>query len=362
MSQKKLRVVHYVNQFFGQIGGEDKAGVGFSVREEPVGPGVALQGALGDAAEIVATVICGDNYYSKDLEGASVEGLRLVEKYQPDLFFAGPAFAAGRYGVACGSMCKVIGEELGIPVVSGMYEENPGVAMYQKYAFIVKTGNSARGTVESMGKMVKLGLKLMSGETNERLVLDEVLPRPQDYDYFSRIIIRNEYTEQTAAERSIDLLLAKFKGEPFESDVVMPVFEPVDPPDAVKDLSKIELGLVSDGGLVPKGNPDGFSGRGNLRWTTYEIDEFLPEDYSKVDYEIVHTGYFPVEVLENPNRLVPVSAIRELVEQGRLGKLHPTFFSTSGNATVSRGCGEMGVAIAAELKERKVDAVLLTST
>jgi glycine reductase complex component B subunit gamma len=362
MTQKKLKIVHYLNQFFGQIGGEDKADVGFSVREEPVGPGMALRNALGDKAEIVATVICGDNYYSRDLKGASAEGLGLVEKYQPDLFFAGPAFAAGRYGVACGSMCKAVGENLGIPVVTGMFEENPGVAMYQKYAYIIKTGNSARGMVEAVGKMAKLGLKLVSGELNEHLILDEVRPRPQDYDYFSRIVIRNEYTEKSTAERSVDLLLAKLKGEPFASDVVMPVFERIDPPAAIKDLSKIELGLVSDGGLVPKGNPDGFSGRGNLRWSTYEIADFLPEDYSKVDYEIVHTGYFPVEVLENPNRLVPVDAIREQVAAGKVGTLHPTFFSTSGNATVSRGCTDMGAEIAAELKKREVDAVILTST
>ncbi len=362
MTQKKLRVVHYLNQFFGQIGGEDKADVGFSVKEGPLGPGMALKNALGDQAEIVATVICGDNYYSKDLENTSKEGVELVKQYEPDLFFAGPAFHAGRYGVACGSMCKNVGESLGIPVITGMFEENPGVNMYQKYAYIIKTGNSARGMVEAMNKMAKLGLKLVSGELNEHLVLDEVRPRPSEYDYFSRIIIRNEYTKQITAERCLDLLLAKIKGEPFESDVVMPVFERIEPPAAIPDLSKIELALVSDGGLVPKGNPDGFSGRGNLRWTTYEIEDFLPEDYSKVDYEIVHTGYFPVEVLENPNRLVPVEAIREQVAAGKVGKLHPTFFSTSGNATVSRGCAEMGVEIAAELKNRGIDAVILTST
>lgn len=362
MPEKKLRVVHYLNQFFGQIGGEDQAQVGFSLREEPVGPGMALKNALGDKAEVVATVICGDNYFSKDVEGASSEGLALVEKYQPDIFIAGPAFAAGRYGVACGAMCKAVGEKLGVPVISGMYEENPGVAMYQKYAYIIKTGNSARDMVQAMGKMVKLGLQLASGELNPHLVLDEARPRPQEYDYFSCLVIRNEYTEKTTAERSLDLLLAKLKGEPFVSDVTMPVFELVEPPPAIADLSKIELALVSDGGLAPKGNPDGFSGRGNLRWATYEIDEFLPPDYSKVDYEIVHTGYFPVEVLANPNRLVPVDALREVVAQGKLGKLHPTFFSTSGNATVSRGCGEMGTQIAAELKDRGIEAVLLTST
>jgi len=43
-----LKVVHYINQFFGQIGGEDKADTPPLVKEGPVGPGLALQQALGD--------------------------------------------------------------------------------------------------------------------------------------------------------------------------------------------------------------------------------------------------------------------------------------------------------------------------
>lgn len=40
METRKWRVVCYVNQFFGQIGGEDMAHVGFSVKDKPVGPAV----------------------------------------------------------------------------------------------------------------------------------------------------------------------------------------------------------------------------------------------------------------------------------------------------------------------------------
>ncbi len=362
MTEKKYKVVHYLNQFFGQIGGEDKADVKFSVKQGPVGPGMALQKELGDRGEVVATVICGDNYFAQEPEKASAEGLKLVESYNPDIFFAGPAFAAGRYGVSCGAMCKVVEDGLGIPVVTGMYVENPGMEMYCKNAYIVKTGNSAHDMVPAMAKMVKLGLHLASGEVNPALVLRECRPRPGEYDYFNRIVVRNEYTDKTTAERSVDLLLAKIKGEPFESDVVMPEFEKVEPPAPVADISKCDLALVSDGGLVPKGNPDGLSGRGNLRWTTYEVEDFLPEDYSKVDYEIAHTGYFPVDVLADPNRLVPVDALRRAIKEGRLGKLHHSFFSTSGNGTISRRCAEMGMEMGEEMKKRGIQAAILTST
>jgi glycine reductase len=43
-----------MNQFFGQIGGEDQAGVGYSVSETPIGPGAAVKAQLGDWGEVVA--------------------------------------------------------------------------------------------------------------------------------------------------------------------------------------------------------------------------------------------------------------------------------------------------------------------
>lgn len=362
MSEKTLRVVHYLNQFFGQIGGEDKADTGFSVKEGPVGPGLALKNELGDKGEIVATVICGDNYFSKDPEKAAQEALEQIAPHKPDLLFAGPAFEAGRYGVSCGAVCRAVGEKLGIPVVTGMYVENPGVEMYRKYAFICRTGQSARDMVPSLQKMVRLAYQIVFGEAPEYLLSGENLPRPEEFDYFKRLIIRNEYCEKTAAERSIDKLLAKVKGEPFESEVAVPDFEKVDPPRPITDPAGIELALVSDGALVPKGNPAGLAGRGNLRWTTNELAKFIPDQFNSDDYEIAHTGYFPVEVLENPHRLVPVDVIREFVDGKKLGRLHPTFFSTSGNATVTRRCAEMGNEMAEEIKSRPIDAVILTST
>jgi glycine reductase len=362
MSEQKLRAVHYVNQFFGQVGGEDKAHVGFAVREGAVGPGVLLQRELSDRAEVVATLICGDNYFSSKPEEAAEEGFKLIEPYQPNIFFAGPAFEAGRYGIACGAICKAVGQGLGIPVVTGMYEENPGMEMYRQHAFICRTGRSARDMAASLQEMVRLAFRLVSGQGEADLVSRENLPKPSEYDYFPRLLLRNEYTDKTAAQRAVDKLLAKIKGKPFESEVVLPKFERIEPPAAITDLSTCEIALVSDGGLVPQGNPDGLSGRGNLRWTTYELDDFLPDDFQSSAYEVAHTGYFPDEVLGDPNRLVPVDVMRDLVSEGKVGKLHPTFFCTSGNATVTRRCAEMGNEIGAEIKKRGIDAVIFTST
>ena len=107
----KLRVVHYINQFFAQIGGEEKADYAAELRVgEKVGPGVALAAEFGEEAEIVATIICGDSYFNENLDKAKAEIIEMVKSQKPDLFIAGPAFNAGRYGVACATYRYVRGE------------------------------------------------------------------------------------------------------------------------------------------------------------------------------------------------------------------------------------------------------------
>ena len=118
----KIKVVHYINQFFAQIGGEEKADYPAEIRVgEVVGPGLALTQNFKDEAEIIATVICGDSYFNENLEKAKADILAMVKEQAPDVFIAGPAFNAGRYGVACGTIAAAVQEELGIPAVTGMY-------------------------------------------------------------------------------------------------------------------------------------------------------------------------------------------------------------------------------------------------
>ena len=102
------RIIHYINQFYAGIGGEEKADVTPEIREGVVGPGMALKAALGTDAEIVATVVCGDSYFASNMEKASAEILDMMKKYKPDAVVAGPAFNAGRYGTACGALCEAV--------------------------------------------------------------------------------------------------------------------------------------------------------------------------------------------------------------------------------------------------------------
>jgi betaine reductase len=347
----RLRIVHYINQFFAGIGGEDKARVGPQVKVGPVGPGKALQEALKDWGEVIATVICGDDYFTEKMEEAVQEVIRLILPYQPGLVIAGPAFNAGRYGIACGEICKAVQDKLKIPSVTGMYGENPGVELYKKDVYIVKTVDSVRGMTEAISLMVKIARKLSAKEK---------IGRPVEEGYFPQGYLKTEISDKTAAERGIDMLLAKLKGHPFESELPLPKFDRVPPPPPVSNLSTSTIALVTDGGVVPKGNPDKIQGSKATRFGSYSIKEV--KTLSAQEYEVIHIGYDTVFIAQNPNILVPVDVMRDFEKEGMIGKLYETFYSTVGVGTTLESSKKIGQSIAKRLQADGVTAVILTST
>lgn len=346
-----LRVVHYLNQFFGGIGGEEKASEGPQVKEGMVGLGRALQSALKERGEIVATVICGDNYFAERSEQATQEVLKLIIPYRPDIVIAGPAFNAGRYGIACGEVCKAVQIKLGIAVVTGMYEENPGVDLYKRDVYIVKTADSARDTATVIPRMVNLALKL---------VTKEKIGRPAEEGYLPRGIIKNEPIDKSAAERAVSMVLAKIKGQPFEPELELPKFDKVKPAPAIKDLTSAKLALVTDGGLVRKGNPDKMESHKATRFGSYNIKglDFLDPQ----DFEANHIGYDTVFVNQNPNRLVPLDVMRDMERERVIDRLHEVIYATAGVGTSLDNARNIGQGIAKHLKAGGVDGVILTST
>jgi glycine reductase len=347
----KLRIVHYVNQFFGGQGGEDKAGVGPQVVKGPVGAGRAIQAALGALGEVVATAICGDNYFAENVEKASDEIVELVRPFQPDIVIAGPAFEAGRYGIACGAVCKAVKDKLGVTCVAGMYQENPGVDLYHKEVFIIRTGNTVRTMNEAVDRMVRLALKLASGEKPGKPVEDGYVPRG---------MIVNEVVDRTGAERVVAMLLDKLEGRPFESEVDQPRYEPVVPAQPIRDISNAVIALVTDGGLYPKGNPDRVEASSATHFGKYSIRGL--ERLKAEDYEVNHGGYDSVFIRQDPNRLVPLDVMRELEREKAFGRLHDFFYATTGVATTVENSRRMGREIAADLKKAGVAGVILTST
>jgi betaine reductase len=346
-----LRVVHYLNQFFGGIGGEDKAESGPQVKEGSLGPGRAIQNALLARGEIVATVICGDNYFAENIEKASEEVVNLLSPLKPDLLIAGPAFNAGRYGIACGGICRAVTDQLNIPAVTGMHEENPGVDLYRHDAYIIQTEASVKGMNVAVSNMVNFALKLA---TNQKI------GSPSKEGYFPRGLLVNEVSDQTGAQRVVSMLLNKLSGQGFESEVPRPTYDRVPPAPGINDIRRAEIALVTDGGLVPKGNPDNIQTRTATRFGKYSFQG--KESLDSEDYEVSHVGYDSVFVRQDPNRLVAVDVMRDLEKAGAIGKLHEEFYSTTGVANIVETMRRIGKTISEELKAKRVSGVILTST
>ena len=228
-----LKVVHYINQFFANIGGEEKADYPVEVREaEVIGPGLAFKQAFGEEAEIVATIICGDSYFNENLDKAKAEILEVVKKYNPDVFVAGPAFNAGRYGVACGTICDAVQEELGIPAVTGMYTENPGADMFKNKVYTVSTKNSAAGMRKAVGSMAPLALKLAKHEAIGASCEEGYMPNGVRVNFFEK---------ERGSKRAVKMLLKKLADKPFETEYPMPSFDRVAPNPAVSFRREIRI-------------------------------------------------------------------------------------------------------------------------
>lgn len=347
----KYKVVHYINQFFAGIGGEEKADIKPEVRESVIGPGMALAQELGEDYEIVATVICGDNYFGENLDEATDTIIEMVKKYEPDVFVAGPAFNAGRYGVACGTICQAVEERLGVPVITAQYEENPGVDMFRKDLIIVKTGDSSASMRKVVPVLANLVKKLATGE--------EILG-PSIEGYHERGIRVNYFAEERASARAIKMLVKKMKGEEFETDLPMPKFDRVDPAPPIKDIKHAKLAVVTSGGVVPTGNPDHIESSNATKFGVYSIEGM--DAMSPDDFTTIHGGYDRQFVMANPNLVVPLDVLREMEKDGEFGELVNYFCTTTGTGTATGSAAKFGDAIGKKLVEDHVDGVILVST
>jgi glycine reductase complex component B subunit gamma len=346
-----MQIAYYLNQFFGGIGAEEHAGRALETREGAVGPAKLLESLLGSDARVILTFICGDNYAVEHQDNLINAVLKKLHEVKVDLFVAGPCFDAGRYGMAAGALCRAVQAELGIPVVTAMSEENPGVDLYRDALYIIDSGTNVTKLRDVVAKMAALGKKFSANEP---------IGLPTEEGYLRRGWLRDQLVEKKAAIRLVDMLLTKMKGEAFESEMPATSFAPVPMPAAVSDLSKAKVMLITDGGLVPKGNPDRIEGTAATRWGSYNVEG--RDDLRAEDYEVSHGGYDTRFVQEDPDRLVPLDAMREMEKNGIIGKLHNEFISTCGRSNPLSNTRRLGREIAEKIKRDGIDAVILTST
>lgn len=345
------KAILYINQFFGQIGGEDKADFEPEIREGKVGP--ALEFAKSLEAEITHTIICGDNFMGSHTEEAIGRILKMLEDKEFDIFLAGPAFQAGRYGVACGTICKAVKERFHVPVVTSINVENPGAEMFKKEMYILKGGNIASKMRTDVKAMVQLSNKILNGEE---------IGSAEEEGYFARGIRRQTWLSDgtPASVRMVDMLVKKLNGEPFQTELPIPKLDRVPIAPAVKDLKKAKIALVNTGGIVPVDNPDRIQSASATRWGRYSIEG--AERLEGGVYKTIHAGFDPAAADADPNVITPVDALRKLEDEGVYGSLHQYFYSTVGTGTTQAEAMRMAQEMIPYLQEDNVDAVIMVST
>lgn len=190
---------------------------------------------------------------------------------------------------------------------------------------------------------------------------DEIIysnPNSEPADSKNNLIPFINYQVPSPA-RCLDMLLDKYYGRDYQTEVMMISPEKPALPRLRRELKEAAIMLITDGGIVPRGNPDRIPSTSADRFGVYSVQgaaSLHPEDY-----EISHQGYDNSFVEINPNRLLPVDAFRELEKTGFIGKLHDSFISTTGVMTSTEQSKSLGKEIAAYVAEQSVDGVIITS-
>src|SRR3712207_4895763 len=343
--------IMYVNQFFGQIGGEDKADFAPIIEEGLIGPAIQLNKVLD--AEVTHTIICGDNFMGSNTEEAVKIILSFLEDKDFDIFFAGPAFQAGRYGVACGEICKAIKAKFNVPVITSMHIENPGVEMFKKDMYVFKGGHSAAKMRSDITAMAKFGNKLLNGEENLGA---------EEEGYYTRGIRHQIWRKDNvqACNRAVEMLLCKLQDKPYNTELPMPKLDRVPIAPAIKDLSKAKIALVNTGGIVPVDNPDRIQSASATRWGKYDISNC--DGLKGGEYKTIHAGFDPAAADNDPDVITPIDALKAYEKEGKIGKLHDYFYSTVGTGTTQAEAARMANEIVPLLKQDNVDGIIMVST
>lgn len=346
-----IRIVHYLNTFFAGFGGEESNDMGPRVEVGSRGPGQLIDKLLGYSGEVVATLICGDNFFMGNESEVHQFLERTAKEYRSNLIVAGPAFSAGRYGLGCGSVCQFANENLDLPAVTAMSIENPGAEFRKKKVFILPTGISVKSMPEVIPRLVQFGMKLAEKTPIGPAETEGYLPRGIRF---------NERIGKTSAQRSVDMVLLKLRGEPYQTEIKLEEQERVTPPAPLGTFGEAVVAIVTETGFVPHGNPDRIASAYANVWGRYSIADI--DSLSPDKFMYIHGGHNTKCANQDPNRSVPVDALRVMERKGQIKQLIDEVFSTCGNGGKLAVMQRIGEEMAEELKRKGATAVILTST
>ncbi len=341
-----MRIVHYLNQFYAGLGGEEEAYLGPRVLGGPVGPGRLLQQLLGEAHEVVATLTCGDDH-AASTPGIAEELLGMVREAGGELLVAGPAFGSGRYGLVCARLAAAAASA-GLPALASMHPDNPGIAEAGT-APVVAAGASSRHMRPSLQTLARAVGKVAAGEGVT--VADGRV---------ARVARTARLVEHRGARRAVDLVLRRLGGDAEATEIPVGGFDAVVPAAPVAKAASASVALLTEGAVVPAGNPDRLESARATRWLRYRVEGV--DALATGEWESVDGGFATVAANDDPNRLLPLDAARALEQDGTIGRLHGEFLVTVGNGTPVSTARRFGVEWAAELRKAGIQAAILTAT
>jgi DNA-binding transcriptional MerR regulator len=132
------------------------------------------------------------------------------------------------------------------------------------------------------------------------------------------------------------------------------------PAPPVASLTEATVALITEGGLVPKGNPDRLESAHATRFLKYSLSGM--GDLEPGAFESIDKGWDTTHVNADPDRLLPFDVMCDLEANRTIGKVHRYFYTTTGVATTVDAARKIGRDIAAELKLEGVSAAILTAT
>ena len=267
------------------------------------------------------------------------------------MLVCGPSFGSGRYGYACGTLAREAARR-GIPAVCGMHPESPGVLAAEGAAYIVPTDDKVTGMRDALPRMAALARRLAAGEplgSARAGGLSAARPAPQ-----------RDRATSTGAERAVDLLLAKLAGDVRDRGRRRR-FDDVPPPPPVTDMAAATVALVTESGLVPKGNPDRLESNRAHAWLSYPLEGVAGFEAARLG-----DGARRLRHQRRQRRPEPARAARRRARAGstRAASAGFTRRSTRRPATRPRWRRRPSSAqeIAQRLREAGVQAVILTGT
>ena len=221
----------------------------------------------------------------------------------PDLFIAGPAFNAGRYGYGLRHHLRRPSRMSWASPCSPVCTRRTPVPTCQGQG---PTSSPPQTAPPACVRLPPRWLKL-AHEADARARRSAL---PAEEGYIPNGIRMNFFEKERGSKRAVEMLLKKLADKPFTTEYPMPAFDRVAPNPAVKDLSKASHRAVSPpAASCPRATPI-ISSPPPLP-TTASTDIEGVENLTPDTYETAHGGYDPVYANEDPDRVLPVDVMRE---------------------------------------------------